>query len=191
MKIGDMVTTVICLDGTIDSAIRITAYTENDLNDAIVRHYLDNLTPQLLRLIAETDLEYGYTSVIDTFIRNRLHENAAATKEWVGRVFVSHIHDSAVTTGLLRTISHLEYHEFAPSGLIMAMAALSHADPVVRECGIRAFESWAVPDSLQVLRNVVRQNTYRDKCREQWLTEYLEHVITDLEREVGAPAPSS
>ena len=106
-----------------------------------------------------------------------MDQNTAIAKEWINNIFLYQFQDSRVLVGLLQVISHLEYLEIYPQGPTMALAALSHADSEIRECGIRAFENWGTTHSLNVLRSV--------KCHEGWLQEYVDQVISDIEEELG------
>tara|TARA_R110000868_G_scaffold318429_1_gene579167 strand:+ start:594 stop:782 length:189 start_codon:yes stop_codon:yes gene_type:complete len=60
----------------------------------------------------------------------------------------------------------------------MALAALVHKNDEIKELGIRAFENWNSPNSLEVLKNV--------KIEANWLNEYLTQVIEDLTEEYVA-----
>lgn len=160
-----------------ESAISDRQATENAVNFARLQQYREHFTTGLLSLIAESDFEYGFSSALDTFLQERLSENALATKEWLNSLFVQFFGDVAVATGVLRTAAHLEYDEIAPQGPTMALAALSHTDVEVRECGIRAFENWATRESLNILKKV--------RCPERWMQEYVTQVVNDLEQELG------
>jgi len=169
--------------GTLACAGRITETgssdwqsAENAANYAQLQHYRKDLTARFLILVAESDLEYGFSSALDTFLRERLAENALATKDWLNALFVEHFGHVAVVTGILRTVAHLEYDEVRPEGLTMALAALSHANVEVKECGIRAFESWARPECLRILEQL--------GGLEQWMQEYVNQVIADLKEEL-------
>ena len=59
----------------------------------------------------------------------------------------------------------------------MAVAALSHADIEVRECGIRAFENWGNLHSLIVLENL--------EVSPPWLQDYVRRVVHDLRKELN------
>ncbi len=109
--------------------------------------------------------------------KQRYTQNEAVTKEWLNSVYIEHFPDTDVVIGLLQVISHLQYSEIYPQGPAMALAAFSHANSEVRECGIRAFENWGTIESLKVLRHV--------ECPESWMQEYLSQVIHDLEEELG------
>lgn len=155
------------------------AVDENAINAIRMRH-TERFTPQFLALVAETELEYGYSSPLDDFLRERLNENASVAKEWLTGLFLNHIADIRITTGILRTIAHLDYEEIAPNGLVIAMAALSDRRADVRECGIRAFENWATLQALDALKT--------RKCPEKWMQNYVNRVIANLEKELGVHA---
>lgn len=150
--------------------------TENLANLLRLRQYREQLTDHLLMLIKESELEYGFNSALDVFLRDRLAENALATKEWLNSLFIQHIADPVVTTGILRTIAHLDYSEIAPQGPTIALATLANLNPEVRECGIRAFENWGTLECLHILRTV--------QCPEEWMQDYVKQVISDLEQEL-------
>jgi hypothetical protein len=57
----------------------------------------------------------------------------------------------------------------------MAVAALSHENTEVQECGIRAFENWETVESLQILENL--------KVSTEWLQEYIDEVVLYLRKE--------
>jgi hypothetical protein len=163
------------LEDLIDLSDSSTDESENSLNRRRLRQFKKNFTKELLRIIREQDFEYGFDSAADLFVRELMEQNKAVAKEWLNSVYIDHFHDRRVVIGLLQVISHLEYLEIYPQGPTMALAALSHANSEVRECGIRAFENWSTIESLNVLRNV--------RCDENWLQQYLSQVIHDLEEE--------
>lgn len=150
---------------------------ENKLNQLRLQSYKNMYSQEFLDTIRETDLEYGYESTVDVFLRSLLSQNALATKEWISSLFVENINDVRIATGILRTIAHLEYEEIAPQGTTMAYAALSHSSLEVCECGIRAFENWATSESLKALKTV--------RCQDKWLKKYVRKVISDLGELLG------
>jgi len=145
-----------------------------------MRGYKDRLTSQFLAMVAETELEFGFRSPLDDFLRRRLDENAAVAKEWLSSLFLENFKDIRITTGILRTIAHFDYEDIAPNGLLIAMAALSHDSLQVRECGIRAFENWATAEALEVLRAI--------GCQERWMQDYVDRVIANIEKELEVHA---
>ena len=163
------------LEDLIDLSDSSIDESENSLNRRRLRQFKKNYTKELLRIIREQDFEYGFDSAADLFVRELMEQNETVAKEWLNSVYIDHFYDRRVVIGLLQVISHLEYLEIYPQGPTMALAALSHANSEVRECGIRAFENWSTIESLNVLRNV--------RCDENWLQQYLSQVIHDLEEE--------
>lgn len=154
---------------------------ENELN----RQRLEQLRAfnhELLKLITDTEMEYGVDTDVDRFLRERMNQNAMAVKEWLNDLFIDNFSDIVITTALLRVIAHLEYSHIAPQGPTMALAALSHENLEVKECAIRAFENWGTADCLRALESV--------DCIAPWLQTYLSQVISDL-RETLEDVPNS
>ncbi|MBF0510154.1 MAG: hypothetical protein HQK57_14670 [Deltaproteobacteria bacterium] len=89
-------------------------------------------------------------------------------------MFVDHSSDLKIMIGLLQVILHMD---ISPQGLIMAQMALAHPDAEVRECGVRAFENWGTIESLNILRTL--------KDQEEWLQEYIDQVVLDLEEDLS------
>ena len=133
---------------------------------------LGQFTARVVALTRECIFEFGFENELDCFLRESLAKNAMTTKQLLNQIFLQHFEEVPVVVGVLRAIAHLEYPEIYPTGPTMALAALSHRDVEVRECGIRAFENWESPEGLVYLRVI--------RCEERWLQDYLERVIADL-----------
>lgn len=146
---------------------------ENKLNEARLMELHSKFTRELLNQIRRADFEFGYESSAETFVRGRLGENALATKNWMNDVFLECFADEHITAGILRIIAHLDYEEVEPQGPTMAIAALSHKSPSVKECAVRAFENWERPECIDFLKHV--------EAGDRWLRDYIEAVISDLE----------
>ncbi len=130
-------------------------------------------TDSLLQLIREEIFEFGMENAADIYVQEHLRDNPFLTKEWLNSIFLEYFADIGVVTSLLRIIAHLDYTDIKPTGPTMALAALTHKNAEVQECGIRAFENWCNINSLNYLKSV--------KCDEKWLQTYLEKVISDFE----------
>jgi len=132
-------------------------------------------TEELISLILYEDFEYGIDTKADVFVRWHMGLNAFITKDWLGRIYVENMSNIPVLIGLLRIVARLDYQQINPLGQMMAMAALSHDNIEVQECGVRAFESWEAIDSLEILENL--------KVSTKWLQEYINEVVSDLREE--------
>lgn len=130
-------------------------------------------TETLLQLIHEEIFEFGMENEADTFVQGNLRYNPVFTKEWLNHILLEHFDDVEVATGILRIVSHLKYEEIYPTGPTMALSVLNHKNAGIQECGIRAFENWGNADSLEYLKHI--------RCEEEWLQDYLEQVVSDLE----------
>ncbi len=144
---------------------------ENQLNEERLAQF-GRFTSQVIQLVRDSTFEYGCETQLDVFLRDSLARNALATKEWLNDIFLKHMRDIPIVTGILRTLAHFDYEIVRPQGPTMAIAALAHKDPEVRECGIRAFENWESTESLEALENI--------QCDVPWLQEYLLGVVSDL-----------
>lgn len=155
---------------------------ENAANEARLRRYRKEMTAQLLNIVTEGDFEYGFRSALDRFLDARFSENALVTRQWLNELFVEHWKKPTIASGILRAIAHIDYEKMSPNGIAMAVAAFSHADIEVRECGIRALESWANSECLGFLKHV--------QCQDRWLSSYIQRVIQDIEQELIGDASS-
>lgn len=154
-----------------------TSY-ENKINAKRLLEYRTRFNTELVKLIRESEFEFGYDNPVDSFLHDRLNENALVTKEWVNSLFVANYSDVQVATGILRVIAHFDYHEFSPQGPTIALAALTHKSLEVRECGIRTLENWGTLDCLDIIKTI--------KCHEEWMKNYVHQVILDLEESLNA-----
>lgn len=127
----------------------------------------------LLQLIREEIFEFGMENAADVFVQEKLRKTPAFTKGCLNKVFLKYFSDIEITTGILRIISHINYEDIYPTGQTMALSALIHENNEIQECGIRAFENWGEIESLDYLKHV--------QCKEKWLQDYLDKVISYLE----------
>jgi hypothetical protein len=153
----------------------LTAAQENIVNQRRMLELRNKFTPKLIQLIQETDFEYGIETQVDTFVRERMSENSVCTKSWLNDIFLENYLNPSILTGILRVISRFDYADIYPEGQTMALAAISHVNSEVQECGIRAFEHWHSLHSLYILE--------RTKGNTPWLQEYIDLVIEDLQKE--------
>ena len=115
---------------------------------------------ELISLILNEEFEYGidfsyrqwllqlFLTKADAFVRRYMKLNRPLTKEWINKIFVENFADVLILVGLLRIIARLDYKEIFPQGQTMALAALSHENTEVKECGVRAYESWGTIDGF-------------------------------------------
>jgi hypothetical protein len=108
-------------------------------------------------------------------LRNQMQLNSLATKAWLNSIFVENFANPPILVGLLRIIARIDYTDIYPEGQTMAVAALTHKNNEVQECGVRAFESWGSLSDLEILENL--------KVSTEWLREYIDEVVSDLRKE--------
>ncbi len=150
---------------------------ENTINTLRLNILEKQFSDRLISLIKEESFEYGYDNQTDIFVRKLMNENRTVTKEWLNNIFNRNFGNSIVIIGILRLIARFPHSDIAPQGQTMATAALIHKNFEVQECAIRAFESWASLESLEILKNI---DVHLD-----WLRDYLDSVIRDIEIKYG------
>ncbi len=149
---------------------------ENYINKDRLDTLKKNFTRGLITLIREEEFEYGLDTRADILVRKKMEQNAFATKEWLSTLFIESFNNTRILLGVLIIISRFDYFVIYPEGQLMATTALSHKDPEIQECGVRAFENWGNRHSLRILKNL--------KVPTKWLQEYINAVIDDLEKEL-------
>ncbi len=155
--------------------VSTTTIDENVVNRNRLRLLRTQFTSNLMTLILEDDFEYGIETKADKLVRDQISLNALVTKEWLNSLFVENFENVPIALGILRLIARMEYSEVYPQGQTMALAALSHSNEQIQECGVRAYESWVSLDSLQILENL--------SVSTQWLQEYIDEVVSDLRKQ--------
>lgn len=145
---------------------------ENNINQ-ILRKFDELYTPILENLLTNQDLEYGMQSEAESFvITTQLNKHSHFTT-WLNGVLLRNFSNKKIVLGLLNLISHLDYKDIKPNGIMMALSVLRIKDLEVVESGIRAFENWGQKDTVEILKSL--------HFNEQWLQEYLDQVISDIE----------
>ena len=149
---------------------------ENKLNQQRLKTFREKFEKEFIQYIKEETFEYGIDTQVDKFLRNCLDLNSAITKEWINLIFINNYMNDEIIAGILRVISHFDYNTFAPQGITMALAALSHKNSEIKECGIRALENWGTMECLKTLISA--------ELNESWLIEYAQEVVSDLSSEL-------
>lgn len=148
---------------------------ENFLNKERISDLESNFREEFLAELENSDFEFGYFNEADKFIRDQMDINSSVTKEWLNKMFLEYFNNSKILEGIIRIISNMKREEIFPQGQVMALAALSHRDVVIKECAIRSFEYWGGKDSIEILENIVTGI--------KWLDDYIRDVINDIKEE--------
>lgn len=175
-EVGSGYENIFFISDLFDSPNTDVKVTENDINNSREYFLREKVSPELINLINEEDFEFGFVSRSEELINKQLEINDLATRNWLNELFISNFKNDGILIGLLRIIGRFDQEIIFPQGQTMALAALSHRNNEIKELGIRAFENWASENSIQVLRNT---NIELD-----WLNEYKNEVISDLEVEL-------
>lgn len=148
---------------------------ENLFNKKRLERLRLQFTEKLLAYFVDEDFEYGIEAKADILVKKQLAINVLATKSWLNTIFVNHFSDTNILMGLLRLIARIDYSIISPEGPTIAIAALSHKNIEIKECGVRAFESWGTLSSLGILENL--------QVSTPWLQSYINDVISDIQKE--------
>jgi hypothetical protein len=157
---------------TIESLQSLTSTVES-VCELAETHLRSQFVSRFLQLINEAEFEFGFSTPADKYIYDALDTYGTFVREWINALFLESFDNPFVLSAILRVLAHFDYVQIYPQGITMALTATGHADIEVRECGIRCFESWQDPESLKILRHL--------SFHEDWLSEYLTNVISDLE----------
>lgn len=129
----------------------------------------------LLRSLEVEPVEVGYSHPAVQIMEDAIAAHGVAANRWIVGIYLSNYGTRpAIVADLLRCISRLEHSNIQPWGILMAVSALSHPDPELREAAVRAFEIWGGTESVDVLKTRV------DAEPLPWLADYMRQVITDL-----------
>lgn len=158
---------------TVLKTLQSQTLTYSEFNSVIEKQLREEFNWKFVQMLHESEFEFGFSSAADEYVQSAINTFGPYTREWINDLFVCKFDDPFILCAILRVIAHLDYHQIYPQGITMATAALQHIDLGVRECAVRCFESWENPESLKILRNV--------SFTEDWLSEYLMDVISDLE----------
>lgn len=131
-------------------------------------------TKKLLQIMRNEEYVSGEIPESEKYVRDVLSEiGTERTMSWLTHIYETNFDKPAILIGLLHILSHFSYTAVSPNGPIMALALLQHKSVSVREFAIKAFENWNNKQSLLFLKNI--------KCDQQWLQDYLDEVICDIE----------
>ena len=131
-----------------------------------------NFERLFIQSIARSDLDLGFSSEAEQLLRTALSQHGPYVREWINHLFLQLFNKPDEVASVLRVISHLDYHSIHPQGTTMAVAAMMHADTMVKEAAVRCFENWRDKSSVPILESLGAQ--------EAWLQSYVNDVIKDL-----------
>ncbi|OGS70992.1 MAG: hypothetical protein A3F91_11235 [Flavobacteria bacterium RIFCSPLOWO2_12_FULL_35_11] len=163
------------LDDNSEIIIDSSGSFENNYNEIRLLNLERLFTEKLKLYILEETFEYGYENKADTLVKSQMSLNRVVTKEWLNNIYVHNYNNSEYMNGILRLISRFEIDEISPQGPTMAIAAIAHKNEEIQESGIRAFESWSSFNHINILKSI--------KVESEWLREYLNSVIKNIEAE--------
>lgn len=147
--------------------------TDNARNESRVDVLRQRFSSRLLKAIQLSPPIPGETGDGDQILSAAISENALAAMSWINDLYLKNFSNPEIAASLVMLVSRLSYADAYPAGVTIAVSATTHTNAFVRETGIRAFENWGSLESLNLLKNI-------NPFNEDWLNEYLQAVITDL-----------
>ncbi|MHA1789463.1 MAG: hypothetical protein ACTSXT_09570 [Candidatus Helarchaeota archaeon] len=154
---------------------------ENKINEDRKKYLETKVTYQLIEIILDESFEFGIKSKSEILIEEQLKINELATRNWLNEIFIDYFDDEKILIGILRIIGRFAEQIIFPQGQTMALAALNHKNPEIKELGIRAFENWGTLNSIKILESI--------ELNIEWLSEYKNQVINDLKEELYVSNP--
>jgi hypothetical protein len=132
---------------------------------------------KLLNSINSDEFEYGTASNSEILFKEMLKQDRLVAKDAIQKVWISNYSKMDILCGVLRIIAHIEYKELNPQNIIIVTSAIAHKDEEITECAIRCCENWENAEVLNILNNI--------KCTAEWLNDYLNHVKSEISRNLS------
>lgn len=139
------------------------------------RQYLKEIiTPKLLTLIKNEEFEFGYITNSEELVLEQIQEHEHLAREWIQEICLSYRKDKRIISAMLHIIAHIEYDLIKPAGTNIVLSTLViNKDNGIKELCVRALENWNNQECLEILKDIDTET--------QWLKEYINQVIYDLE----------
>jgi len=146
---------------------------KNEAYRKMQKKIIDENQPVLYGLLNDYDYEMGYESKAEIFF-NELYKKYAMTADVImENIYLENMEGNIhLLRHMLFIIAELP-KERRKNMTIIALAGLSNPDNEVKDLSIRCFEVWNEKKYIPTLRKL--------KVDADWLKEYLEEVIEDLE----------
>jgi len=122
------------------------------------------------------NFEFGQKSESINLVEKQIQINAIAAKNWFNQLYLYYFSDEKMLLSLLRIVEYFDKELLFPTSQTMAISALVHSNDEVKELGVRILENWCSIESYQILKNI--------KVDTNWLQQYIDQVILDLEKEL-------
>jgi hypothetical protein len=148
--------------------------TVEQINQEKVSYLETEITPLLISLLKNEDIEFGQNNESIRLVYNKIKENELATKEWFYRLFNHYFGSEKETNILIGLLYIVEFlHEgFNSMSQTIALASLSHRNNEIKEFGVRILEASCTIDNLNILKSI--------ETGTKWLQDYINQVIEDF-----------
>ena len=130
---------------------------------------------KVIQLSLNEDLEFGKIGMSTKYVSEQLSKDKGELLQELQDIALENMDNKHLVYSIIHTFAHLEYDVVYPTGPVFALAMSRHEDIEIRDCSIQCFEMWNKKKSLNYLKLI--------KIEEEWLNEYFQEVIKDLEEE--------
>src|SRR5262249_51808254 len=128
----------------------------DESTDAELLKAQENFRSELIGALRTEHIEDGITHPAETIVQGALEKNPVTAIQWIQSFFTSNYYKRPTMAGaILRLIGRLPYNLVGFTGMLIAVAGLTHQEVQVRDSAVRALESWGEPSSQIALENHV------------------------------------
>lgn len=145
------------------------------INNEILYEDKETMKKKMLRIIEDSDYEWGELSQFDRYLMKR--HNDKRIIEILNEIFLEHLDDENIIVKIFRAFSKISYDETYPNAQTMCIAAFSLNNVAITEVVVELFETWRNDSALNILKQL-------NNIEAKWLKQYIDDVIKELEEEL-------
>lgn len=156
--------------------------TNTDNINALNKYYedfLDKHQDSFLRMLRYSNFEDGMTNDAIEEAKRLLSENKYVTICWLNKLYSKNQKDQEILESLLRVIGMTIGKEDSDTLLPVVISGLTEKSSKTQEAAIMVIEEWRTEECLQALQN-------RQSFNSDWIKDYAEDIISELQRELKA-----
>ena len=152
----------------------------NDVNKANQEYldYLRSRSEEIATAIKRTEFEDGMDNDVTLLIKSFAKRNKSATYNWLDELYSTHLNQSSVLQGILRTLAMITERGDENLLLPMVVASLRSNSSIEQEAAIMVIEEWRTKECLGALCNIRNYSS-------EMIADYAKMVIKELKEELG------
>lgn len=152
----------------------------NDVNKANQEYldYLRSRSEEIATAIKRTEFEDGMDNDVTLLIKSFAKRNKSATYNWLDELYSTHLNQSSVLQGILRTLAMITERGDENLLLPMVVASLRSNSSIEQEAAIMVIEEWRTKECLGALCSIRNYSS-------EMIADYAKMVIKELKEELG------